>query len=199
MLNRFTNLSILALLFLCYCRQYVEKETTDYHYHDITISDSTILIAVTNEEYPQYGADVAFITAQADTVIPFGQFAYFGSDTLQYFANVLLHPNDSSFGRAVGIDRAANILFDIVFFDNGPDYFQEGLVRIQRNGKMGFANKKGEVVIPCEYDYVRWFQDGVAEVTYDARTYYDLDEHLRVESDSWFQIDREGKPVNQKE
>jgi hypothetical protein len=33
------------------------------------------------------------------------------------------------------------MLFDLVPFDNGPDEFHEGLVRVSRNGKMGYANK----------------------------------------------------------
>lgn len=194
------NLSyIIIFLVLVSCRNYVEQEQTNYEYHDIEISDTVViepLIAVTKEDHPQYGSNVAFMNIKGDTIIPFGNFAYFGTDTLNYFANVLLHPNDSTYGRWVGIDRNGNILFDLVNFDNGPDYFNEGLTRVQRNWKMGYANKKGQIVIPCQYDYAKWFKNGVAEVTYDAEEYSDLDEHRRVESDSWFKIDKQGVKID---
>lgn len=193
------NLSYLTILLVLFsCRNYIEREQTNYEYHDILISDTVELdplIAVSNEEYLQYGSNVAFVNIQGDTIIHFGNFAYFGTDTLNFFANVLLHPNDSTYGRWVGIDRNENILFDLVSFDNGPDYFNEGLVRVQRNGKMGYANDKGEVVIPCQYAFARWFDNGVAEVTLEAKEYLDMDDHPRVESDSWFEIDKQGNRV----
>lgn len=188
------------LLFLGFfsCRNYIEQEQTNYQYHNIENSDKTELeplIAVTNEEYLQYGSDVAFVNIQGDTIVPFGNFAFFGTDTLNYYANVLLYANDSTYGRPVGIDRTGNILFDLVNYDNGPDYFNEGLTRVQRNGKMGFANKRGEIVIKCQYAFARWFYDGVAQVTFEAKQYRDVDEHLRVESDTWFEVDKQGNQI----
>ncbi|ANQ51778.1 WG repeat-containing protein [Flammeovirga sp. MY04] len=180
------------------CKEYINKEQTDYKYHNIPKSDTTsasILIAVTNEEYLQFGAKVAYVDVNSDTIIPFGKYAYFGTDTLTFFANVLEHPNDSTYGRTIAIDRHQNILFDVVMFDNGPDDFNEGLLRVSRNGKMGFSNKYGKVVIPCQYDYATWFKNGIAEVTYDAKEYIDLDEHRRVESDEWFEIDKQGNTI----
>ena len=189
---------LLVLLPLVSCTYQKEEEPTNYEYHDINFSSHEIdpLLAVTNEEALQYGADVAYISSSGDTLISFGEFAYFGTDSLKHFANVIIHPNDSTFGRQVGIDRNGSILFDIVLFDNGPDYINEGLMRVKRNGKMGFANEKGEIVIPCEYDFAKWFVDGYAEVTYQATFYTDLDGHQRVESNNWFTIDRNGNQVD---
>lgn len=194
------NILYLILLLLgSSCKNYLEKEPpTNYEYHAIQSADTArdaILYAVTDEEHLQYGANVAYVDAQNDTIVPFGKFAYFGTDTMQYYANVILHPNDSTYGRTVGIDRYGNILFDLVMFDNGPDYFREGLTRVKQNGKMGFANNKGEIVIPCQYDYARGFHNGKAEVTYEASKYFDLDEHMQVESDAWFTINKKGEPV----
>ncbi|MEP1096040.1 MAG: WG repeat-containing protein [Cyclobacteriaceae bacterium] len=189
---------ISTILLTVSCRTYIDQEQTNYEYHDIVNSDTIqvpSLYAVTNEEYLQYGSSVAYVNMEGDTIIPFGNFAYFGTDTMVYFANVLLHPDDSTYGRIVGISQDQQILFDVVTFDIAPDPFNEGLTRVKRNTKMGYANQRGEIVIPCKYDYARWFKNGVAEVTFDAKEYYDLDEHLRVESDSWFEIDKQGKPI----
>ena len=130
------------------------------------------------------------------TIIPFGKYAYYGTDTLEFYANVIEHPNDSTYGRQIAIDRNQNILFDIVMFDNGPEPFNENLTRVLRNGKMGYANKFGQIIIPCEYDYAKWFENGKAVVTYNAKEYFDLDDHKRVESDEWFVIDKKGKKIN---
>lgn len=192
-------LFVLAVLAASSCRRVVEESVTDYHYYDIQASDTLAaptLYAITHEEFLQYGADVAYVDSLGDTLIPFGKYAYFGSDTFSYYADVIEHPDDGSYGRRIGIDHLQRILFDLVVFDNGPDYFVEGLTRVKRNGKMGFANKYGEVVIPCIYDYARWFKNGRAQVTFDAVKYYDLDERLRVDSDEWFTIDRAGNTID---
>ncbi len=187
----------ILLIFTC-CTAHVDQEQTDYQYYDIDHSDTSELnplIAVTDEESLHYGSRVAYLNFQGDTIIGFGKFAYFGTDTLHFFANVIEVRNDGAYGRMMGIDRNARILFDLVIFDNGPDYFNEGLTRVQRNQKMGYANKQGEVVIPCQYAFAKWFENGKAEVTMEAKQYRDTDEHLRVESDSWFLIDRKGNRI----
>ena len=180
------------------CKNHIKKEVTNHKYYDRPISDTvstTKLRAVTNQEYLQFGVSVAYVNENNDTIIPFGKYAYYGTDTLEFYANVLEHPNDTTYGRQIAIDRNQNVLFDIVMFDNGPEPFNEGLTRVLRNGKMGYANKYGQVVIPCEYEFAKWFENGKAEVTYNVKAYYDLDDHKRVESDEWFEIDKEGNKI----
>ena len=77
------------------CRNYIEKKTTDYKYFDRPIFDTIStekLKAVTDEEYLQYGVKVAFVNKNYDTIIPFGKYAYYGTDTLEFYANVLSIP-----------------------------------------------------------------------------------------------------------
>jgi hypothetical protein len=182
------------------CNQTIEKEITDYSYYDqrkTDIANADTLFAISNEEYLEYGANVAFLNAKGDTIIPFGKYAYFGTDTLAHFAFVMEHPNDSTYGRCIAINQNQKILFDIVIFDCGPDYFNEGLTRVMRNGKMGFANQFGEIIIPCKYDYAKVFYNGTAEVTFDAKEYFDMDEHLIVTSNEWFSIDQTGNKISQ--
>jgi hypothetical protein len=182
------------------CRQELRTEVTFYDYYNKTEADTTrqgVLIAISHEEYLQYGSPVAYVNIKGDTIIPFGKYAYLGTDTLTHFGNVIEYPKDSSYGRWIAIDRNEKPLYEIVSFDNGPDYFKEGLVRVKRNGKMGFANEFGQVVIPCKYDFVWWFEDGKAKVTYKAREVRDKydEEHSRIESDDWFYIDQVGKEM----
>ena len=154
-----------------------------------------ILYAVTDEGLLQYGANVAYLDVKGDTIIPFGQYAYFGTDTLKSYATVIEHQNDSTYGRKVGIDRQQRILFDLVMFDNGPDPWHDGLTRVVRNGKMGYADKIGRVVIPCIYDHAKQFENGMAEVTFYADKHRDADGHQTVTSNEWFTIDKTGNRI----
>ncbi len=55
-------------------------------------------------------------------------------------------------------------------FDNGPDYFSDGLARIvSPSGKFGFINKKLEVVIEPQFDFVTPFDEGRAHVCEGCR------------------------------
>lgn len=189
---------LILLLTLLSCKEYIVKEVTHYEYYDILKPDElekANLIAITNEENLEYGVDIAFIDRKGDTIIPFGKYAYYGTDSLEYYANVLEHPNDSSWGRQLAIDKDQNVLFDLVMFDNGPEPFHENVTRVLRNGKMGFANKYGQVTIPCIYDYAKWFNNGKAEVSFNAKEYFDWDQHRRVESKEWFEIDKQGRRI----
>jgi len=180
------------------CRKYIGKKTTNYQYFDKPVSDTIStgkLTAVTDEEYLQYGVRVAYVNEKNDTIIPFGKYAYYGTDTLEYYANVIEHPNDNTYRRLIAIERNQNILFDAVLFNNGPEPFVEGLARVIRNEKMGFTNKFGQVVIPCVYDFAKSFKNGKAEVTYNATEYLNMDKHKKVESDKWFVIDKKGNKL----
>lgn len=197
-MTRFLIITAICLLTFLSCKQNIKQEISDYKYYDIPESETVVadpLIAVTDEEYLHFGSKVAYLNFDGDTIIPFGKYAYFGTDTLTYFATVFEHQNDSTWGRAIAIDKNQNLLFDVVIFDNGPESFSKGLLRVLRNKKMGFANKFGQIVIPCIYDYANRFEDGKAEVTLKATQIIDVDEHLRVESDEWFKIDRKGNKI----
>ncbi|MDO4426789.1 MAG: WG repeat-containing protein [Moraxella sp.] len=76
-----------------------------------------------------------------------------------YPKNTLAYP----FGEVY--DRQGKFLYNALAFDNGFDYWQEGLRRyVDNNGKVGFVNKKGDIIIPVNYDYVSAFQYGYALV-----------------------------------
>jgi hypothetical protein len=47
--------------------------------------------------------------------------------------------------------------------------FTDGLAQARKDGKCGFVNINGEVVIPLEYDDVQWFNNGLAPVKKDGK------------------------------
>lgn len=53
-------------------------------------------------------------------------------------------------------------------FETVAPFTKEGLARVEQKGKWGYANSKGELVIPCEYDDAEDFTDGLAFVEQDG-------------------------------
>ena len=48
----------------------------------------------------------------------------------------------------VAIDRQQKVLYNVFPFDNGPDYASDGLFRILKNNKIGYADElTGKVII----------------------------------------------------
>ncbi len=47
--------------------------------------------------------------------------------------------------------------------------FKEGLALVCQNGKYGFISKKGEMVIPCQYEDALFFSDGIAIVCQEGK------------------------------
>lgn len=79
-------------------------------------------------------------------------------------------------------------------FDNGPDYFEEGLARTIRNGKFGFVNKALDTVIEPAYDFAFPFTDGRAVVCNDC-TPERCGEHYTMTGGTWGIIDKKGAVV----
>ena len=94
----------------------------------------------------------------------------------------------------VGIDRNENILFKVYIFDNGPDYPSDGLFRIVKNGKIGYANLKGQTVITPKYDCAYPFKKGKAEVGIGCQTKSAGEYHYWV-GDHWYTINKRGQVV----
>jgi WG containing repeat len=78
--------------------------------------------------------------------------------------------------------------------DNSADSFHDGLVRTVTNEKYGFANRKGQLVIPAVYDGAMSFQDGRATVCKGCTsTCVEREcEHHLFKGGEWFQIDAKG-------
>ncbi len=144
------------------------------------------LLKVYKGKFDEVGVESGYINTKGDTVIPVGRYLYCYTDTLRDFAIVTQKK-----GKAIGIDRNERELFEVFWFDNGPDPVAEGLFRIVREGKIGYANKQGEVVIAPQYACAFPFQDGKAKVAYQCETISE-GEHFRWESQAWIQIDKQG-------
>lgn len=91
------------------------------------------------------------------------------------------------------IDKTGKVLLRPFVYDNGPDYFVEGLARFRENGCIGFFNTRGQKVIPAEFDFAYPFENGVARVASGCREVRGPDEHTTVEGGVWSTIDITGR------
>jgi hypothetical protein len=95
------------------------------------------------------------------------------------------------------IDRKGNILVRPVNYDNGPDPFEEGLARyVADDGKIGFFNKKGKVVIQPQFGGASYFHDGLAAVCTGCKEER-IDDATIVRGGKWGYIDHKGRIVIQ--
>lgn len=78
-------------------------------------------------------------------------------------------------------------------FDNGPDYFQEGLARFVRDNKFGYFDQTGKIVIAPQFDFAYPFENGQAKVGYGCR-FIKNGEHQEVVGGVWTEIDKQGRP-----
>jgi hypothetical protein len=88
------------------------------------------------------------------------------------------------------------IIFGVPTFDNGPDWFHEGRVRYERAGQCGYANQKGQLVIPAQYDGCWNFEGGVARVCRGCSLApKDSEGRSGYGGGTWFCLNRFGKKV----
>lgn len=147
------------------------------------------LIKIFNDEYDEVGVECGYVNRSGDTIIPIGKYIYCYTDTFRNYAIVL----KKNVG-CIAIDRNEKELYKIFWYENGPDFIIEGLFRIIINGKIGYANEAGEIVIEPQYDCAFPFENGKAKVSNNCRT-IDHGEHKMWESENWFFIDKTGKII----
>jgi len=152
-------------------------------------SKEDYLIKVFKGKYDQVGVESGYMNLKGDTIIPFGKYYYCYTDTLRNFAIVMKNK-----GPLVGIDRSENELFEVYWFDNGPDNIAEGLFRIKKNGKIGYSDTYGKIVIEPQFDCAFPFENGKAKVSNDCKTVPD-GEHSRWISENWKYIDKNGQTI----
>jgi hypothetical protein len=133
-----------------------------------------------------------YLNQNGDTIIRADNYNFCFTDTFKTYAIVA--------GKNLGfvaIDRRQNILYNVFPFDNGPDYIADGLFRIITNNKIGYADEvTGKVIIKPQFDCAFPFENGIAKVSTNCKTFADDAEHHTWTSDNWIYIDKKGKKVN---
>ena len=82
----------------------------------------------------------------------------------------------------------------VITYDNGPDYFVEGLARTPVDGKIGYIDRTLRIVIPARYDMGFPFDHGRAVVCVGCVA-KPQGEHAFMEGGLWGAIDHGGREI----
>lgn len=93
-------------------------------------------------------------------------------------------------------DRKGNFLYRPFFYDNGADYFSEGVRRFVKDGKVGFVDRNGTVVIKPQHDFVSPFNYGYAAFCDGCDWENTEDEHKAIVGGTWGVMNFKGQTVN---
>jgi hypothetical protein len=188
-----TSSAILITLAFASCQTKESVQTPDREYFEITESSPLdTLFRVSNNEY-ETGEVFGYINQKGDTVIPSGRFIHSFSDTIVNYGIVIEKVGDRH--DLIGINQKGQRLYEVFWFDNGPDMVSEGMFRILQNEKIGYADTTGKIIIKPQFACATPFSNGQAQVAFDCEQLTDTDEHTRMESDNWFYIDKKGNRI----
>jgi len=184
---------LLLVLFGCKGIETEINKTQNYYDADSINSDYLLSFAVDNDS--SGGTSYGYKNLQGEIVIPLGKYQQCFTDTFKSFAFV--YDDMLTNSKVIAIDRNEKILFEAYMFDNGPDWLEEGLFRIIRNGKIGYADVNGFIIIVPKYECAGQFENGIAKVSLHCNLVKSENdpEHTSMESDSWFYIDKKGNKI----
>ncbi len=95
-------------------------------------------------------------------------------------------------GKWVILDNNKTTLYEVFLYDNGPDYPSEGLIRVVKNGKIGYADASTyAIVIEPQFDCAYPFENGKAKVSNECQTVKE-GEHSSWTSEAWQYVDKKG-------
>lgn len=170
-----TNKSILAILAFfvisysqeCVTCQFIAKPDSEVPDHDsaLCINDTEVIM---NKKY-------------LDKLVIYDN--GFANWTCGKYKNVFINKN----GRVV--------LWGVAYIDNGPDYFNNGIVRITRKNKWGYGNKEGKLIVKPIYDGALPFDNGKGKACIgcvDKCVEGSNCEYHYFSGGNWFEIDTLG-------
>lgn len=97
-------------------------------------------------------------------------------------------------GGPAFIDLSGRKVATALMFDNGPDYFVQGLARIVEGGKTGFVDRAGKIAIAPQFDAAGSFCEGLAPVCMGCKE-VPRGEHHELVGGQWGFVDRTGAVV----
>lgn len=92
--------------------------------------------------------------------------------------------------------RQGRFLYQPMMYDAAADYFSEGKRRyVSKDGKVGFADRAGNLITPAQHDWAGQFEYGYAEFCDDCREVRVDEEHTAVQGGTWGMMDARGNTV----
>lgn len=113
--------------------------------------------------YVRMGNDIGYLNHEGQEVIPFNYIsAYPFSEGL-----AKVRRRDASHDEFINKEGETVLLCS--FAGMGDSKFIEGLLPVKMDGKWGYINTNGDIVIPCKYDYAFSFSEGLARIEQNGR------------------------------
>lgn len=96
------------------------------------------------------------------------------------------------------INAQGEVMYHSYWFDNGPDYIEDGVYRIRdAKGRIGFADgNTGKIIIKPQFVCAFAFQDGIAEVANIGEVKRDSSGHETCVGE-YFKINQQGKRIQE--
>ena len=145
--------------------------------------------------YPNFeavDATLGYVDSSGKVIIPAGKYPYLFTDVFDKIAFVLL--KDKKGVYAIG--RSEKVLFQVCRFELGPDIRSNGLFRIIENGKIGFANMNGKIVIKPNWGFIFTFQENGLAIFCEKGNWIWIDkEHRKFSGGKWGAMDTKGNIV----
>lgn len=145
--------------------------------------------------YPNFedvDATLGYVDSGGKVIIPAGKYPYLFTDVFDKIAFVLLKDKKGVYA----IDRSEKVLFQVCSFELGPDIISNGLFRIIENGKIGFANMNGEIVIKPNWEFIFPFQENSLAIFCEKGNWIWIDkEHRKFSGGKWGAMDTKGNIV----
>lgn len=111
---------------------------------------------------------IGYKSKQGEIIIE-PKYSQVSTDTLSTMAFVLLN------SEWLAINQNGKVILKPFIYDNGPDYFEEGLFRFVENNKIGFANADGKKIIEAKFDFATPFSGGLSEYYLGGYKEYEKD------------------------
>lgn len=134
---------------------------------------------------------IGYVNGSGDTIIALGLYKMSSNDTVTTYGTAFKED-----GSCVAFNAEGKELYEVYVYDNGPDYISDGLFRIKKEDKIGYANDKGEIVIEPMYQCAQPFENGQAKVSLTCTIEQD-GEHTVTKDAEWFSIDKTGEKVSE--
>ncbi len=145
--------------------------------------------------YPNFeavDATLGYVDSSGKVIIPAGKYPYLFTDVFDKIAFVLLKDKKGVYA----IDRSEKVLFQVCSFELGPDIISNGLFRIIENGKIGFANMNGKIVIKPNWGFIFPFQENGLAIFCEKGNWIWIDkEHRKFSGGKWGAMNTKGNIV----
>ena len=145
--------------------------------------------------YPNFeavDATLGYVDSSGKVIIPAGKYPYLFTDVFDKIAFVLLKDKKGVYA----IDRSEKVLFQVCSFELGPDIISNGLFRIIENGKIGFANMNGKIVVKHNWGFIFPFQENGLAIFCEKGNWIWIDkEHRKFSGGKWGAMDTKGNIV----